>query len=45
MILSDPGVMKFFGEGVEAYGLVAGAIGAIAVMALGEIAKRSHKKA
>ena len=45
MILSDPGVMKFLGEGVEAYSLVAGAIGAIAVMALGEIAKRSHKKA
>jgi predicted tellurium resistance membrane protein TerC len=45
MMLSDPGVVKFFGAGVEAYGLVAGAVGAIAVMGLGEIAKRSSKKA
>lgn len=44
MILSDPGVMKFFGEGIESYGLIAGAIGAIAVMALGEISKRRHKE-
>lgn len=44
MILSDPGVMKFFGEGIESYGLIAGAIGAIMVMALGEISKRRHKK-
>jgi YjbE family integral membrane protein len=45
MIMSDPGVMKFFGAGVESYSLVAGAIGAIAVMAAGELVKRSHKKA
>jgi YjbE family integral membrane protein len=45
MILSDPGVIKFLGSGVEAYGLVAGAVGAIAVMAVGELAKRQHKKA
>lgn len=45
MMLSDPGVIKFFGAGVEAYGLVAGAVGAIGVMGLGEIAKRSSKKA
>ena len=45
MILSDPGVMKFLGSGIEAYGLVAGAVGAIAVMAVGELAKRKHKKA
>ena len=40
MIMSDPGVMKFFGPGVESYGLVAGAIGAIAVMGAGELVKR-----
>jgi hypothetical protein len=45
MIMSDPGVMKFFGPGVESYGLVAGAIGAIAVMGAGELVKRKHKKA
>ena len=45
MILSDPGVLKFFGSGLEAYGMIAGAVGAIAVMALGEVVKRTHKKA
>lgn len=44
MILSDPGVLKFFGSGLEAYGMIAGAVGAIAVMALGEVVKRTHKK-
>jgi hypothetical protein len=45
MMLSDPGVIKFLGAGVEGYGLVAGAVGAIGVMGLGEIVKRSGKKA
>ena len=45
MMLSDPGVLKFFGSGLEAYGMIAGAVGAIAVMALGEVVKRTHKKA
>jgi predicted tellurium resistance membrane protein TerC len=45
MMLSDPGVIKYFGAGVEAYSLVAGAVGAIGVMALGELVKRSGKKA
>ena len=45
MILSDPGVLKFFGSGLEAYGMIAGAVGAIAVMALGAVVKRTHKKA
>lgn len=45
MIMSDPGIMKFFGPGIESYGLVAGAVGAIAVMAAGEVVKRKHKKA
>jgi len=45
MMLSDPGVIKFLGAGVESYSLLAGAVGAIGVMALGELAKRSHKKA
>ena len=45
MIMSDPGVIKFFGPGIESYSLIAGAVGAIAVMALGEVVKRSQKKA
>jgi YjbE family integral membrane protein len=45
MMLSDPGVLKFFGAGLEAYGMIAGAVGAIAVMALGEVVKRTQKKA
>jgi hypothetical protein len=45
MMLSDPGLIKYFGAGVEAYSLVAGAAGAIGVMALGELVKRSGKKA
>jgi YjbE family integral membrane protein len=45
MIMSDPGVIKFFGSGVEAYGVVAGIVGAIAVMVAGEFAKRKHKQA
>jgi hypothetical protein len=45
MILSDPGVIKYLGAGVESYGLLAGALGAIGVMALGELVKRSQKKA
>jgi predicted tellurium resistance membrane protein TerC len=45
MMLSDPGVIKFLGAGVESYSLVAGAVGAIGVMGLGELAKRSAKKA
>ena len=44
MIMSDPGVIKFFGPGIESYSLIAGAVGAIAVMALGEVVKRSQKK-
>ena len=43
--MSDPGVIKFFGPGVESYGMIAGAVGAIAVMAAGELVKRKHKKA
>ncbi len=45
MIMSDPGVIKFFGSGVEAYGVVAGIVGAIGVMVAGEFAKRKHKQA
>jgi predicted tellurium resistance membrane protein TerC len=44
MIMSDPGVIKFFGAGIESYSLIAGAIGAIGVMAAGELVKRQHKK-
>lgn len=45
MIMSDPGVIKFFGAGVEAYGIIAGIVGAVAVMVAGEFAKRKHKQA
>ncbi len=44
MIMSDPGVIKFFGAGVEAYGIIAGIVGAVAVMVAGEFAKRKHNK-
>lgn len=45
MLLSDPAVVKHFGEGVQDYGLIAGIVGALGVMIVGELAKRRHKKA
>ena len=44
MLLTDPGMIKHFGEGIQDYGLIAGIIGALGVMIVGEIAKRKAKK-
>ena len=45
MLLTDPGMIKHFGEGIQDYGLIAGIIGALGVMIVGEIAKRKANKA
>ena len=44
MLLTDPGMIKHFGEGIQDYGLMAGIIGALGVMIVGELAKRKAKK-
>ena len=44
MLLTDPGMIKHFGEGIQDYGLIAGIIGALGVMIVGELAKRRAKK-
>lgn len=44
MLLTDPGMIKHFGEGIQDYGLIAGIIGALGVMIVGELAKRKAKK-
>lgn len=43
MMVTDPALVKRFGEGLESYTTIAGIAGAIAVMALGEIMKRRAK--
>jgi hypothetical protein len=45
MLMTDPGMIKHFGEGIQDYGLIAGIIGALGVMIVGELAKRKAKKA
>jgi YjbE family integral membrane protein len=45
MMMTDPGMIKQFGEGIQDYGLIAGIIGALGVMIVGEFAKRKAKKA
>jgi YjbE family integral membrane protein len=45
MLLTDPAMIKHFGEGIQDYGLMAGIIGALGVMIVGELAKRKAKKA
>ena len=44
MLLTDPGMIKQFGEGIQGYGLIASIIGALGVMIVGELAKRRAKK-
>ena len=44
MMMTDPGMIKHFGEGIQDYGLIAGIIGALGVMIVGELAKRKAKK-
>jgi YjbE family integral membrane protein len=43
MMMSDPGLIKQLGSGTEGYSLVASAVGAIAIMSVGELMKRRHK--
>jgi YjbE family integral membrane protein len=45
MMLTDPALIKQFGEGLADYATIAGIVGAIGVMAVGELVKRSSKKA
>jgi YjbE family integral membrane protein len=45
MMMTDPGMIKHFGEGIQDYGLIAGIIGALGVMIVGELAKRKATKA
>jgi YjbE family integral membrane protein len=44
MLLTDPGMIKHFGEGIQDYGLIAGIVGALGVMLVGEFAKRKRNK-
>ena len=45
MMMNDPALIKQFGEGLADYATIAGIAGAIGVMAVGELVKRSSKKA
>ena len=45
MMMTDPALIKQFGEGLADYATIAGSVGAIGVMAVGELVKRSSKKA
>jgi YjbE family integral membrane protein len=45
MMMTDPALIKQFGEGLADYATIAGIVGAIGVMAVGELVKRSSKKA
>jgi YjbE family integral membrane protein len=43
MMVTDPAIVKQFGEGITAYTTIAGIAGAVAVMAYGELMKRRAK--
>lgn len=43
MMVTDPAIVKQFGEGVTSYATIAGITGAVAVMAFGELMKRRAK--
>ena len=43
MMVTDPAIVKQFGEGITAYSTIAGIAGAVAVMAFGELMKRRAK--
>jgi YjbE family integral membrane protein len=45
MLMTDPGMIKHFGDGIQDYGLIAGIIGALGVMIVGELVKRKRNKA
>jgi len=44
MMVTDPAIVKQFGEGITAYSTIAGIAGAVAVMAFGELMKRRAQK-
>ncbi len=44
MMVTDPALVKRFGEGLTDYTTIAGIVGAVAVMAVGELMKRRTKK-
>lgn len=44
MMVTDPALIKQFGEGLESYATIAGIAGAVGVMALGELMKRRAQK-
>ncbi len=44
MILTDPGLISQFGEGIQNYSTMAGIVGAIVVMLVGELIKRQTVK-
>ncbi len=43
MMVTDPAIVKQFGEGITSYATIAGIAGAVAVMAFGELMKRRAK--
>jgi hypothetical protein len=43
MMVTDPALIKQFGEGLESYATIAGIAGAVGVMAFGELMKRRAK--
>jgi len=44
MMMTDPGAIKHFGEGIQEFALIASITGALGVMVLGELVKRRRKK-
>ncbi len=44
MMVTDPALMKQFGDGLAEYATIAGIVGAVAVMAFGELMKRRAQK-
>ncbi|QWD79569.1 TerC family protein [Polynucleobacter sp. MWH-Spelu-300-X4] len=44
MIFTDPGLIQYLGNYIEAYSTVAGVVAALSVMSLGELTKRNKQK-
>ncbi len=44
MMMTDPGMIKQFGEGIQEFAIMASIAGALGVMVVGELAKRRRKK-
>jgi YjbE family integral membrane protein len=45
MMMTDPGMIKNFGDGIQEFATMASIAGAVGVMVVGELAKRRRKKA